>query len=263
MISLSDFMTGVQKNVNRIKSYQLGGDGTNGVCDCIGLPIGALRLAGGKWPGTHGSNWAWRNAIADAKRINSAAEMFVGEIVFKAYWPGDAKYTLPDAYMNHPDKGDYYHAGVVTSIKPLRITHCTGVAGGIKVDTVQGNWKYGGKLKYVNYNTGSDKSMEDEPLYRAIVKADTGSTVRMRRQPSTSASILADVPVNTNLEVMDVLDGWSQIIYNGELGYMMNKFLVEVGTQPSEQPDIITKEQLRKMQIALIDILEVINKALA
>ncbi len=260
MITLSSFLSAIQENVNRIKAYKLGNDGSNGTCDCIGLIIGAVRLAGGEWTGTHGSNWAARNAIDDLEYIPSVSKMFLGEIVFKARNPGEDKYDLPSSYKNSPDQKDYYHVGVVTSINPLCITHCTGVAGGIKRDTVQGNWKYGGKLKYVDYEKG--ESEMEEPLYRAIVTAPTGKTVNMRSNPSVTSKVLFEVPIGTNIEVMDVLDGWSAVQYFGRPGYMMTKFLKPEGSSNSED-DVITKEQLQQVKTNLLNALEIINKALA
>ena len=47
-------MIDVIKRLN--PAYKQPGDGSNGVCDCIGLIIGALRRMGLKWTGIHGSN---------------------------------------------------------------------------------------------------------------------------------------------------------------------------------------------------------------
>ena len=55
------FLEGIQKNIARVREYKLGMDGSGGQCDCIGLIIGAVRLMGGEWKGTHGSNYAARN----------------------------------------------------------------------------------------------------------------------------------------------------------------------------------------------------------
>ena len=78
-------------------SYRSGGSGTNGTCDCIGLIIGAVRRAGGGWNGIHGSNYAARKQMTDFAEIKSA-DLFVGEIVYKARKPGDSSYNLPDRW---------------------------------------------------------------------------------------------------------------------------------------------------------------------
>lgn len=141
------FVAAVLENVQRVKQYKLGSDGShNGECDCIGLIIGAVRLMGKTWDGIHGSNYAARYKTANLAPLTGANALAVGNIVYKARGPKDVKYDLPGRYDSHLDKLDYYHVGVVTSIDPLEITHCTGVPGGIKRDNSLGAWKYYGEL---------------------------------------------------------------------------------------------------------------------
>lgn len=221
MISLDTFLQCVQENVSRIHGYELGHDGSDGKCDCIGLIIGALALAGFKWPGVHGSNWAARNAMSSFGHIANAGEMFLGEIVYKAREPGEAKYDLPDRYKDSGDLRDYYHVGVVTGIDPLCITHSTGVEGGIKRDTAQGAWKWGGKLKYVDYNAGGG----DERSW-AIVTAANGKPVNLRKSPSTKSAVITTVPVGTYVLVLSIVDPeWRKVEANGKTGYMMAEYL--------------------------------------
>lgn len=236
MITLTGFLDCLEENVARITHYEKGGDGSDGGCDCIGLIIGALRLAGFKWPGTHGSNWAARNAMDGLEHIADPGKLFLGEIVFKAHEPGEKGYDLPGAYKNSPDQRDYYHVGVVTGTAPLVITHCTSVPGGIQRDNKLGAWKWGGKLKYVDYEKGVEPM--EEPLYRATVTAESGKTVRMRTGPSTNAWVVQEVPLGAEVEVLDVLNGWSKIrLDNGKTGYMMGKFLREIGETQEITPD--------------------------
>ena len=66
MLSLTEFLSAIEEIASENPSYRKGGSGFDGTCDCIGLIIGALALAGFKWPGVHGSNWAARNAMTQA-----------------------------------------------------------------------------------------------------------------------------------------------------------------------------------------------------
>lgn len=223
MIPIEKFLQCVQENAARIHAYELGHDGSDGKSDCIGLIIGALRLAGFKWPGTHGSNWAARNAMATLDHIADVREMFPGEIVYKAKEPGESGYSLPDQYKNSGDLRDYYHVGVVTGVNPLVITHCTSVAGGIKRDTAIGNWCFGGKLKYVDYCEQEEPDMETP--YQAIVTADNGKTVNLRAKPDIKSTIIARVTVGATVTVLDELGEWDSVSYYGKTGYMMDKFL--------------------------------------
>lgn len=229
MIKLDDFLLGIRENENRITHYESGGDGKDGGCDCIGLPIGAVRLAGGSWTGTHGSNYAARNEILDLHQIEKG-DYFVGEIVFKAREPGADGYALPDRYKTSGDLRDYYHVGIVTCINPLCITHCTGVPGGIKEDNQPGAWKYGGRLKMVEY-------APEDPIYFAIVTAVSGRTVHLRKKPNLQSDILKSVPVGQTVEVYeDFSDDWARVKWNYYTGYMMRKYLM-----PEETADMTTE----------------------
>ena len=78
MISLDQFLARVRENAARVREYEQGHDGSDGKCDCIGLIIGALALAGFKWPGIHGSNWAARNAMDGLDYLFFPAQLFPG-----------------------------------------------------------------------------------------------------------------------------------------------------------------------------------------
>lgn len=251
MIPLKQFLTGINQNVGRINKYQLGHDGSDGTCDCIGLIIGALRLCGFKWPGTHGSNWTARNAMRTLKYISSQKDCFLGEIVFKAKEPGEDGYSLPSSYQNSSDKRDYYHVGVVTGINPFIITHCTGVQGGIKTDNSLGKWHYGGELKYVDYQA-EDKPMDI--IYKAIVTAETGKTVRMRQSPNVNGRIETTILVGTEVKVLEEVDAnWAKILYGYRIGYMNRTFLKPIGTEPTEDVSAVEllQQAIEKMEQAI------------
>ena len=158
MVAVDDFLRGVQEIKSEAPTYREGGDGSDGTCDCIGLVIGAVRRAGGRWTGTHGSNYAARFAVDGLFRQVDAADLELGWLVFKAVGPMDAWYDLPDKYRAGGaeytgDVMDYYHVGVVTGVEPLAITHCTkgGGVDGVTVDTRQGDWRYAGPCALVTY----------------------------------------------------------------------------------------------------------------
>lgn len=252
-----DFLDGVNRNVDRIHGYQLGYDGSNGTSDCIGLIIGAVRLCGEKWPWKHGSNYAARNRINNLHYVSSVSEQKRGDIVFKAWNPGDPKWDLPSDYNNSKDQHDYYHVGVVTSTSPFCITHCTGVAGGIQKDNELGRWHYAGELNIINYNDDEKEEGSGEKMYDAKVVAEKGNTVNMRNNPSTNASILKAVPIGTIVQVIeDNNNGWSKIETDGKSGYMMSKFLQKVDGEAATEDDdtvvvIISKQAARELFAAL------------
>ena len=263
MISLSTFLVAVDQNRARINEYQSGGDGGGGKCDCIGLIIGAVRLSGAEWPWTHGSNYTARNKIDNLRPVYSVSDLLLGDCVFKAHEPGESGYdadTINGSYKNSPDKRDYYHVGVVTSVQPLEITHCTSVSGGIKRDNSLGKWRFAGELSLVNYDEDDIPAAEETALYTAIVQAQNGLPVKMRSKPSTNGSILAKADVGTKVEVLEVLDGWAKIRYGGQTGYMMTKFLQD--EPPATSEGTITREQLESIEASLAAALELVRAAL-
>lgn len=257
MISLNTFLVSVQKNAARVHSYQSGHDGSDGTCDCIGLPIGAVRLAGEKWPWTHGSNYTVRNRMKTLREVFSADDLHVGELVYKSREPGESDYDLPSAYKGHPDQRDYYHVGVVTGVSPLEITHCTksGDASGIFRDSKVGKWRWAGELDLVDYTDAEDDAT---PIYEATVNAPSGKTVRLRREPSLNANVLAAVPLGARVGVMGWYDDdWSRVQYNGQRGYMMTKYLTQLDYVPDTDAGedqgavLIPRERLTALQLLL------------
>lgn len=200
--------------------YRLGGDGSDGACDCIGLIIGAIRRAGGSWTGIHGSNYAARYEMRELLPVMDAGELNLGEVVYKARMPGQTGYDLPERYGADPDNRDYYHIGVVTAVEPLEITHCTGP--GIVRDTKLGKWTYRGRLKKVDYD--GTEGMETM-VQTATVVADSGDDVKMRSTPSQTDGLYWKVPVGDKVQVAYVEGEWAKVRHQGRTGYMMVEYL--------------------------------------
>lgn len=204
------------------------GDGSDGTCDCIGLVIGAVRRMGLKWNGIHGSNWAARKEFVELKKCTSASQLERGDVVLKGCAKGSSGWDLPTRYQPggkyyNGDLTDYYHAGVVESVNPLRIRH---MSNKMKTDSKLGQWNYNGRLTLL------DKLVKDEepkPVPEsgclAVVVAEKGSTVNLRRTPSLKGSLIARVPLGTTVEVTDPGEEWATIIYLNKKGYMMAQFL--------------------------------------
>lgn len=231
MQTVRQFLSGSEANMQRIREYRNGGDGSDGTCDCIGLVIGAVKLAGEKWNGNHGTNWTVRNKMKTFNKINGAASLKEGELVYKAREPGENGWNLPEMYASHPDHRDYYHVGIVRCVQPLVIEHCTTVQGGIKNDNSIGQWKFHGELDIVDYGT-ADSGEEEKHMakYIAQVTAKSGKTVNMRSAASKAAAVIAQVPVGDEVNLLEETDSvWAKIEYNGKTGYMMREFLIPVG----------------------------------
>ena len=225
--NLSAFLAAVDAIQQEAPTYRLGGKAEDGTCDCIGLIIGALNRCGIKWPGIHGSNWAARNAMAWLLPVSDASDITVGDIVYKARRPGETGYSLPDRYAADPDRADYYHVGVVRSVSPLDIVHCTGP--GIVRDKKMGKWNYAGWLRMVS--RGNNEG-EATGMQTAVVIAESGSTVNLRKTPH--GALEDRVPVGSTAQVLDTMDGWARITVSGKTGWMDLKYL---RMQDSGEPD--------------------------
>ena len=239
MIARNRYLDAVAEIAAERPAYRLGGDGSDGTCDCVGLTIGALKRCGERWGGIHGSNWGARNVLCELAPVSSGLQ--VGDVVLKARAPGDRGYALPGRYSGSADKHDYYHWGVVRSASPLEIVHCTS-PGGIKVDTSIGAWAYRGQLSMVAENIGEGV----EPTRTATVIAEQGSSVKMRERPSTSCKSYQRVPVGARVCLQGWEGDWARISYGGRDGWMMRKFLYPEGesqeeaSRPSAAEKIVT-----------------------
>ena len=232
--TLSSFLAAVDAIQAEAPTYRLGGKAADGTCDCIGLIIGSLNRCGVKWPGIHGSNWSARNAMAWLLPVSDASDLTVGDIVYKARRPGETGYSLPERYAADPDRNDYYHVGVVRSVSPLRIVHCTS-PGGVVTDTKLGKWAYRGGLSLIG--EADDAGNGVAGMETATVTAESGSTVNLRKTPGGD---LADrVPVGSTVQVIQVTgepgSQWAQVDYQGETGWMNVAFLrMEAGTESTD-----------------------------
>lgn len=227
-------------------AYKQPGDGSNGVCDCIGLPIGALARMGIKWTGIHGCNWAARKEFVSLDPIKSISDLELGDVVLKAYEPGNSKWKLPDRYKKgkvyyNGDLRDYYHAGVVTQVTPkLNITHMTSPR--MKVDTNLGSasspWRFHGRLKLLVKAAGGIDTNPSEPSVipipssgsKAIVVSDNGGPVYCRQYPSKSCRTWEKFPVGTEAIIVEPGEEWAKINIGRRKGwYMMAQYLDIVG----------------------------------
>ena len=256
------FLAAVEAIKKLNPAYKQPGDGTGGVCDCIGLIIGAVRRIGLKWKGIHGSNYGARYETTDLAYIAKESDLELGDAVYKACDKKNVvklacnkgtkthKWDLPQRYWEgnpyyNGDLLDYYHAGVVTQVNPLRITHMT--SPHMKVDTnLNGGWNYHGKVKPIVEAAQKGTVPEQKPVQapaqtapsvpvpnagsKAIVVSSNGLPVKMREYPSTSCRTWFSLPVGTEVTIVEPGEKWAKIDARGKKGwYMMAEFLDVVG----------------------------------
>ena len=251
-ISQDEIVEGVNSIYVEQPTYRTGGDGSDGTCDCIGMGRGALKRKGVEdVRGMNGTNYAARHTILDLQKIKKEDQLRKGDAVFKIRDKDDKNMLLPDQYRKGGNdysqkwgETNFTHYGTVTQVNPLRITHMTSPTA--KIDTSLGNWKYFGRLPWVDYDSEPEKELV---AGWATVWAEKGSTVKMRTKPSTLCRLYWEVPVGAQVVLMSKGDTWSEIIYAGQSGYMMTKFLRDGEQVPLYTVTIkgLTKEQAEEL----------------
>lgn len=241
--SVRKFVSAVLAIAAQQPTYRTGGTGKDGTCDCVGIIMGAMYALGHRRYDLHSSNYFARKQTQSIRPIASELECLYGMVLYKAredrgdlnarYKPGGRYYT--------GDLLDYYHVGVVTSVMPLHITHCTSGGGldGIKTDYAIGSWRYGGELMGVDYDAQTGGGDTVEVLYRAVVTAKKGATVNLRISPKDHSKLLERVPIGTGVDVWEDAQGWAHIQTDaGRVGYMQSKYLArqEDAGEAGEQP---------------------------
>lgn len=246
-VQVSAFLAKVAEIESEHPSYDLGGDGSNGTCDCIGLIIGAIRRAGGKWTGLHGSNWAARNAVTW-----HAGALRPGLLVFKYREPGASGYDLPTTYQGHKDQNDYYHVGVIVSAAPLLIKHCTSWAGGsgIKTDTTMGKWRKLGYADALDYDkrTGGTTPMGNI----GYINLPEGKTVKHRIKPNDQSQWFGVIKGGEAVEIISESAGWTRAKHGGHDGYILSSFITAAAPAPGD-PVAVDKAALLTELSGLLD----------
>ena len=114
-----------------------------------------------------------------------------------------------------------------------------------KKDNKLGKWAWRGRLPQV-------EGGEPLPEVFATVTAHSGSTVNMRRQPSTSAALVDRVPVGSTVQVLEQSTEWDKVKWKGKTGYMMTVFLVIEKEKPVLETYTVTIQGLSKAEAAAL-----------
>lgn len=229
-ITPEKYVEGVDSIYVEQPAYQLGHDGSDGTCDCIGMPRGALERKGVTGvTNMRGTNQAARKTITGLQQLKKAGQLCLGDVVLKVRDKDDKSMPLPDQYRrggsDYSEKFgeiNFTHIGTVTRVDPLEITHMTSPTA--KKDTSIKGWTWFGQLPWVS----ADAEVPEEPAAQtwATVCAESGKTVKMRARPSTLCRTYWDVPIGAQVILTDPGEDWSGITWAGRSGWMMSRFLV-------------------------------------
>lgn len=191
--------------------------------DCSGAFVYAYRQYGKSI--YHGSNRIARTEVGELLPISAAK---AGMAAFKHRKPGADYYALPGGYKAggayyDGDLNDYYHIGLVG--RDGKILNARNEQDGFVASPASQGWSHVAYLNQVEYENA--ESEEPVMAMTAIVRASSGSTVKMRGKPDTGYNLYWDVPVGSTVTVLaqNSPEGWTRIEWNGKTGYMMNNFL--------------------------------------
>lgn len=217
------------------------GAAREGEVDCSGAFVWAYRQFGQSI--YHGSNRIARQYVVELLPVSEAQP---GMAAFKLRKPGEEYYALPQGYMSggaqyNGDLNDYHHIGLVDT-DTAYVLNAKSTADGFQRSRMKDGWDCVARLKAVDYGTQEeDVGMAS---YEAVVTADSGSTVRMRKRPTTDSETLAKVPLGEIVQVHDSAQGWAQVEWNSKTGYMMTKYLQAEQEAPEETMSLETRMQM-------------------
>lgn len=112
----------------------------------------------------------------------------------------------------------------------------------VKVTGAKGNWyaiSYNGKSGYMSADyiklTGKSEASDSTPSTPSTPSAPTvtegyaaqviGTSVRLRKGPSTSYDIICSCPKAASVTVLSSEKGWYKLSYNGKVGYMSGDYV--------------------------------------
>lgn len=228
MIAVNSIISLFQMMYREHWSY-IWGKAEKGCVDCSGAFVYAYRQFGKTI--AHGSNTIARKYITG--KLLPISEAKPGMAAFKAKMPGETGYELPGKFKPggasyNGDLNDYYHIGLVDEDSKW-VLNAKGTQSGFCRDklTKKNGWDFVAYLKGVDYDNSAEEKGEIimQEAHVVLPSGASGSTVNMRKSASTSAQLIARVPVGSKVEVEEKQAQWSKIKYEGQSGWMMSEYL--------------------------------------
>ena len=108
---------------------------------------------------------------------------------------------------------------------------------------------FGGQTAYISakYTTDTDPS-QPTPTPSQTTTVYTTANLKVRAQPNTNAKVLGTLAKGSKVETYGLKDGWYEIKFSGQTGYISAKYTSDTNTpQPSPSPvlTVYPKEDLR------------------
>lgn len=91
-------------------------------------------------------------------------------------------------------------------------------------------------------------------MSKLIVVADKGDTVNLRKLPSRSSSILTQIKLNKQVELLEKeSDEWYKVQYGSYTGYIMSKYLKDAEKSELSKADLQAVYNSLKETLTLIE----------
>ena len=137
-----------------------------------------------------------------------------------------------------------------------------------------GGWNRVGLLNVFSYGkTWNEVTVPDVPSkkeaipMKGTVTAKSGSTVKLRQKPGTDCTIYWNIPVGTEMEIVDQRENWSKCICSGLTGWMKNEFIrtggeedLPVAPEPSVSEDPVSDPEQEQALTLLADVYQTLQR---
>ena len=129
-------------------------------------------------------------------------------------------------YLSNDD-GRKHHVGVYVGNNV--VIEAKGTKWGVVTSNLA-HWDSWSELKYIQYSSAPEDEFIPEIVeLKKAITINPGSWLNLRSGPSKGNSVLARIPRDTEVIVLDQSDPkWWEINYNGKIGYVMSEFLEEI-----------------------------------
>lgn len=131
---------------------------------------------------------------------------------------------IPGILVYKGTKSKKSHVGVY--IGSGKVVEAKGHAYGVITSNISDGWLFWGECPFITYDI--DGVISDLPsinLYK--VKTNTGVILRLRSEPNTNSKVIAKMPQGSIITVLDTVNDWARVKYNGIEGWAYTKYMVK------------------------------------
>ncbi len=154
----------------------------------------------------------------------------------------------------HDGLGNASHVGVKTGTG-LGAIHSSASRGCVAESkfsdkAIPGGWNKVGLLKMLDYGLNDPEKEEEVMNANATIIAENGKPVNFRREPRKGSATYGQLPVGTEVEIIESLGAWTTVRYGGNVGYIMSEFLTPIIPSDGECDEGLMQSLLSRLAAA-------------